>query len=112
MAKINIILYHHLSNIGNAKLLCNGERFNGACHFAENIKLTKLSNYIPYFKDKNLALIKIDAEGSEGKAIESGIDLIIKYHVPFIYMEFTPKDLREKNNDPKLFLEMFEKKWL
>jgi hypothetical protein len=32
------------------------------------IIFTKLSNYISYFKNKNLALIKMDIEGSEGKA--------------------------------------------
>ena len=41
------------------------------------IKLTKLSNYIKFLSDKNLALIKMDVEGCEGKVIESGIELII-----------------------------------
>ena len=38
--------------------------------------MTKLSNYIEFLSTKNLALIKIDTEGSEGKAIESGIELL------------------------------------
>ena len=33
-------------------------------------------------------MIKMDIEGSEGKAFESGIELITKYHVPFILMEY------------------------
>ena len=49
------------------------------------IFLTRLSNYIPFLIGKNLALIKIDIEGSEGKALESGIELITKYHIPFIF---------------------------
>ena len=53
------------------------------------IILTRLSNYISFFMNKNLALIKIDIEGSEGKAFESGIELLTEYHVPFIFMEFT-----------------------
>ena len=61
-----------------------------------------------YLKSNNLALIKVDIEGSEGKAIEGGIDLIVKYHIPFLYMEFTPIYLRMKGTEPKLFLEMFQ----
>jgi FkbM family methyltransferase len=38
--------------------------------------LTKLGNYIEFLSTRNLALIKIDIEGSEGKAIESGIELL------------------------------------
>ena len=36
--------------------------------------LTKLSNYKLFIK-KNLALIKIDVEGSEGKVFKGGIEL-------------------------------------
>jgi hypothetical protein len=57
---------------------------------------------------KNVALIKLDVEGSEGKAIEGGIDLIVKYHVPFIFIEWTPRQLILKGTDPKLFLQIFE----
>ena len=71
------------------------------------IILTKLSNYISFFENKNLALIKMDIEGSEGKAFESGIELITKYHVPFIIVEFTPKYLLLYDTDPQKFLKMF-----
>ena len=71
------------------------------------IILTRLSNYISFFMNKNLALIKIDIEGSEGKAFESGIELLTEYHVPFIFMEFTPKALISYGTDPKKFLEIF-----
>lgn len=105
----NCSLYHPLSNIGNAFLICDQEKYINQSYFEEKIKLTKLSNYIPFLRNKNLAVMKIDVEGSEGKAIESGIDLIQKYHVPFIHLEFSPVLLRNKNTDPQLFLEMFEK---
>ena len=49
-------------------------------------------------------MIKIDIKGAEGKAFENGIDLIKKYHVPFIYLEFSPLLLRNKNTDPQLFI--------
>lgn len=72
-----------------------------------NVTLTKLKNFIPYLQDKNIALIKIDIEGSEGNALEGGIDLIEKYHVPFILMEFTPIYLKEHNTDPIKLLKLF-----
>ena len=74
----------------------------------EKIILTRLNNYVEFLTSKNVALIKLDVEGSEGKAIEGGIDLIVKYHVPFIFIEWTPKQLILKGTDPKLFLEIFE----
>ena len=74
---------------------------------AGQIVLTKLSNFIPYLSDKNLALIKIDVEGSEGKVINGGIELISKYHVPFIFVEFTPIFLKEHNTEPRKFIQLF-----
>ena len=71
------------------------------------VKLTKLSNFIPYLSDKNIVLIKLDIEGGEGKAIESGIEIITKFHVPFIFVEFSPVFLKEHGTDPKNFLKFF-----
>ena len=69
--------------------------------------LTKLEKYIPYLSNKNIALIKLDIQGSEGKAIARGKELIIKYHITFIFMEWTPKALKSKGTDPGLFLKLF-----
>ena len=74
---------------------------------AREITLTRLSNYIPLFAEQNVVFIKIDVEGSEGKAIEGGIELIKKYHVPFIFLEFTPMALKFHGTDPKQFLQLF-----
>ena len=71
------------------------------------ITLTKLSNYIPFLSEKNLVMIKIDIEGSEAKAIEGGIELITKYHIPFIFLEFSPSLLKLHHSDPKQFLQLF-----
>ena len=66
-----------------------------------------LSNYIPYLSQKNLAFIKLDVEGSEGKVINSGIELITKYHIPFLLVEFNIDYLKMQGTDPKDFLEIF-----
>ena len=68
-------------NEGNGIVLCDKNK-TLTYHFYKDkegeILLTKLSNYIPFLTEKNLVLIKIDVEGGEGKAIESGIELITK----------------------------------
>ena len=101
--------YLHSGNIGNGMILCD-KNITKAFEFTKSGKayLTKLSNYIEFLSTKNVALIKIDVEGSEGKAIEGGIELISKYHVPFIFLEFTPHLLRIHGTDPIQFLEMLE----
>ena len=71
--------------------------------------LTKLSNFIPYLSTKNLAFIKIDVEGTEESVILSGIELLTKYHVPFIFLEYCPDNLKLHDVDKKKFLEIFDK---
>ena len=103
----NISIYHPLINIGNAISSNDAHNSNIKNYIKEEIILTKLEKYIPYLVNKNLALMKLDIEGSEGKAIESGKELITKYHIPFIFMEWTPKALKLKGTDPELFLKLF-----
>lgn len=106
----NCSYYYNINNIGNGILLCNNfkdqkisQQFIKSC----NVTLTKLKNFFPYLLDKHIALIKIDIEGSEGNALEGGIKLITKYHVPFILIEYTPILLKEHNTDPINFLKLF-----
>lgn len=104
--------YSSKNNIGNGLALCNNKIDNitikNDLFKNGKITVTKLKNYIPYLSDKKVALIKIDIEGGEGKAIEGGLDLITKYHIPFIVLEFTPIYLKDHKTDPIKFLELFE----
>ena len=102
--------YKDLYGFTNGMTLCNEnknklilKRFKKV----GKVSLTKLKNFIPYLSDKNIALIKIDVEGAEGKVIKSGIDLICKYHVPFIFIEFTPKFLIKHKTNPRKFINIF-----
>jgi len=71
-------IYSYNINLGNGIVICNEKDFaNNTYNMNEEIVLTKLSNYISFFKNKNLAMIKMDIEGLEGKAIQSGIELYI-----------------------------------
>jgi hypothetical protein len=62
---------------------------------------------MPFLVNNKLAVMKIKIDGSEGKAIEGGIKLITKYHIPFIFLEFNPKGLEQHGTDPIKFLKMF-----
>ena len=92
----------------NGMTLCDDNR-NIIKDFTKygNVNLTRLDNFIPYLSGKIIALIKIDAEGAEEKIIKSGIELITKFHAPFIFIEFSPNLLIEHNSNPKDFIQFF-----
>ena len=103
--------YKDNSGIANGMILCDdnnkNKTFRNRFKKAGIVSLTRLSSFIRFLSNKNVALIKMDVEGSEGKVIESGIDLITKFHVPFIFIEFTPKFLLKHKTNPKKFIELF-----
>lgn len=104
--------YSNIGNNGNGIILCNAiYNFKVKSKFIkmENVTLSRLSRFIPYLSNKNIAVIKVDIEGGEGKALESGIELINKYHVPFIALEFSPLYLLEHGTDPKELLHLLRK---
>ena len=104
--------FSQIDGIGNGAVLCdkNDERIRiGNANFKKTfeVSLIKLSNFIPYLSNKNIALIKLDIEGGEGKIIEDAIELISKYHVPFVFSEFNPDLLGSQGTNPKKYLEFF-----
>ena len=73
--------YSQIKTIGNGVVLCDeNEKITKAGNLnlqkEFEIKLTKLSNFLPYLSNKNIALIKLDIEGGEGIVIEDAIELI------------------------------------
>lgn len=71
------------------------------------VEITTLNSFIPYISDKKIVLMKLDVEGHELKVLEGGKDLISKYHVPFIVLEFTPIYFKEQGSDPKELIKLF-----
>ena len=71
------------------------------------VEIITLNSFIPYLSDKNIALIKIDVEGNEFQVIEGGKELITKYHVPFVVLEFTPTYLKELGTAPLKLVQFF-----
>ena len=104
--------YKDTFGYANGMILCNNNKkkvFGKRFKKVGIVSLMKFSTFIPYLSNKNIAVMKIDVEGTEGKVIESGIDLITKLHVPFIFLEFTPKFLRKHKTDPYKFIQLFIK---
>ena len=57
-------LYHTLNNIGNGGTKDNSNLLNISNYKLENMTLTKLNDFIGFLCSINLALIKLDVEGS------------------------------------------------
>ena len=100
-----------LTNKGNGAIFCENrektyEYFIGDDY--DNIWLTKLSKYFKFLSEKNVALMKIDVEGYEGKVIKGGKEIISKYHIPFIMFEFSKEYFKFQQTNVLEFLTFFE----
>lgn len=100
------ILYHSYTNFGNGLIINDYNHSNFKNFTKEEVEFSKLNDYITYFPHKNFALIKLDIEGGEANALKSGIDFIIKYHIPFILMEFNKNLLTLRDTNPKSLLQL------
>ena len=85
--------FNQRGNGGNGMVLCDEKsKYNNVGGFIKEnkVEMTTLNTFMPYLSNKNIALMKLDVEGYELKVLEGGKELITKYHVPFIVLEFTP----------------------
>ena len=79
--------YIQIGNEGNGLTICDkNAHLQNILRKKGEIIMTKLSNYISFLSNKNFIFMKIDVEGSEAKLFEGGIEVITKYHVPFIVL--------------------------
>ena len=104
--------YTQITGLGNGMLKCdeNREEFdNDGFHWKKTfeVPIIKLSDFIPYLGMKNLALIKLDIEGSEALVMQDAIEFITKYHIPYIYSELSINMLNEHGNNPMEYIKLF-----
>jgi len=102
--------YSKNNSIGGGMILCHeikNQDIKNEYNKIGEVYLTKLSIFIPYLLNKHLALMKIDTQGAEGIVIENGIELISKYHIPYIYLNFNPVFLKEHGTNPVNLLSKF-----
>ena len=97
-------------NVGNGAIFCENRESNYRAFdkYTDSIELTKLSRYNKYLLKNNLALIKIDVEGDEEKVIKGGKEIVTKFHVPFIMIEFDISILKFHQTNVLEFLKFFE----
>ena len=72
-----------------------------------DVEITTLDSFMSYLSNKNISLMKIDVEGYEYEVLKGGKELITKYHVPFIALEFSPGYLKEVGSEPRELAQFF-----
>lgn len=73
----------------------------------DTVKAYKFNDYIPFLNKKRIILLRIDLKIEGIGAIESGKELISKYHIPFIYIEFNISMFLINKANPQDFLYFF-----
>ena len=71
------------------------------------VRTNVLNNFIPLINNKKITLLIFDLEYEGEMSIESGKDLIIKYHVPFVFIEFNMLMFSIHDTRPQDFLKIF-----
>ena len=104
--------YTQITGLGNGMLKCDEkkEEFdNAGFHWKKTfeVPIVKLSDFIPYLSNKKIALIKLDIEGSEALVMQDAIEFITKYHIPYIYSEFSKNMMTEHGSNPRKYIKLF-----
>ncbi|CAF1387605.1 unnamed protein product [Adineta ricciae] len=104
------ILYSDNRNVGDGHTICDITsekeaigRIPGGYSLRQVINSTRLDTLV----NQNIDVMKIDVEGSELYAVQSGIRLFDKYEVRHVVSEFSPRMMREKRSDPYDYLKFF-----
>ena len=73
----------------------------------DQVKTTKLINFLPLITNKRVILVRLDLEYEGEMAILSGKELIYKYHIPYIFIEFNMLMFALHETRPQDFLRFF-----
>jgi len=98
-------LYSETFNKGNGELFCDDYERPVNKLYQGAIELMKLDEFAYYFK--NLAVIKIDIEGSEYNVMKGGRSVMLNMRVPYILTEWSPYMTRHRNADPIAYIQEF-----
>jgi len=104
--------FNQINNAGNGMVICDDNKNilnDTGLEFIKDsdVEITTLDYFMPYLSNKNIAVMKIDVEGYELEVLKGGKELITKYHVPFVVLEFSPTYLKEVGSDPKELAQFF-----
>jgi len=106
------LLCNYYKNLKNNKslVLCDKnieKNINKEYIKLDTVKAYKFNDYIPFLNKKRIILLRIDLKIEGIGAIESGKELISKYHIPFIYIEFNISMFLINKANPQDFLYFF-----
>ena len=108
------LYFNQVKNAGNGIVICEENKmrlYNGGLGMMffkdSNVEVTTLDTFMPFLSNKNIAVMKIDVEGHELEVLKGGKDLITKYHVPFVVLEFSPTYLIEIGTAPRELAQFF-----
>ena len=106
--------FNQVRNSGNGMVICDDNKKNlsdsklGRMFIKDSdVEITTLDSFMPYLSNKNISLMKIDVEGYEYEVLKGGKELITKYHVPFIALEFSPGNLKVVGSEPRELAQFF-----
>ena len=106
--------FKQVKNPGNGMVICDDNKKNlsdsklGRMFIKDSdVEITTLDSFMPYLSNKNISLMKIDVEGYEYEVLKGGKELITKYHVPFVALEFSPRYLKEVGSEPRELAQFF-----
>ena len=83
--------YQDIKNSKKDLVICDlrkEDNFNIDYMKMDLVNSTNLADFIPIINHKKIALLRLDLEFEGENAIKSGIKLITKYHIPYIFIEF------------------------
>ena len=106
------LLYNYYKDLKNNKslVLCDKnieKNINKEYIKLDTVKANKFNDYIPFLNKKRIILLRIDLKIEGIGAIESGKELISKYHIPFIYIQFNISMFLINKANPQDFLNFF-----
>ncbi|CAF1097556.1 unnamed protein product [Adineta steineri] len=104
------ILYSDNGNIGDGHTICgisSEKNINTLIPNGYSIRQIINSTRLDTLVSQNIDVMKIDVEGSELYAVQSGNHLFDHYHVHNIISEFSPRMMRDKKSDPYEYLKFF-----
>ena len=73
----------------------------------ESVEMAKLNDYLQYFDNRKVALVRIDLDAEGAKAIETGKILFSQFHIPYVFIEFNKKSFLERETKPENFFKEF-----
>ena len=102
--------YKNVKNKEKDLIFCDKSKINNLdkdYKKLESVEMAKLNDYLQYFDNRRVALVRIDLDAEGAKAIETGKILFSQFHVPYVFIEFNKKSFLDRQTKPEDFFKEF-----